>query len=183
MARAISTNRTSGAVAEGVWLLQIVDSEESISKEGNDMVVLSLAVVRNGQATGGVLKDYLTFGSAQWKFDALHDALEIEEGKKITYAYYKGKTLYAFLTRDFYEGRVNNKVKNYLAPDAAQEQIARQKEAENGGDPLMDDLGVEDSDEEITPAYEETRKTAAKRGRPKAAVAELEDEDFEMPPL
>ena len=182
MARPISTNRTSGAVAEGIYQLMITDSEETVSKEGNDMVVLKMAVIRNGQVGGSNIRDHIVFGSADWKFDQLHDALELEEGKRITYTYYKGKTIYASLIRELYGERISNKIKTYLAPDVALDLIKREQEGDSDGLGLdLDDVVLEDDDD--MPAIEETRKpasTAAKRGRPKQqAVAEMEPDDLD----
>lgn len=182
MARAISTNRSSGAVAEGIYQIMIKDSEEAVSKEGNDMVVLTMSVIRNGQVSDSQFKDWLTFGSANWKFDQLHDALELEEGKRITYAYYKGKTIYASLIREYYGERINNKIKTYLAPDDALDLLKREQEAGDDGDLGLDleDVVLEDDDGVLDLEEAPVERAAAKRGRPKQqAVAEMEPDDLD----
>lgn len=173
MPRKISTTRTgnSGLVKDGIYLLQIVDSEETVSSSGNDMVKLKLAIVRGGRASGRTMLDNLVFSeAAQWKFDNLHDALEVEEGKDIDYRYYKGKKVYASVISEEYNGNINNKVKTYLNQDMARTLLEKQVGAE------------QEDDSEDAPSFEETRTPVAAsgspvRGRKRQAVAELEEDD------
>lgn len=182
MARKISTSRTagSGVVKDGIYQLVITDAEEKVSSSGNDMVKLTLAVLRGGRPAGRTLLDHLVFSEeAQWKFDNLHDALEVEEGKEIDYRYYKGKKVYASLITDEYNGNVNNKIKTYLPADIALSLLEKQQVAE-----------VDDDEEEegfVAPAPKKAATAAAasspaRRGRPsRPAIAEMEDDDGEMP--
>lgn len=188
MARPIDTTRSSnsGLFSDGIYKLVVIDSEEMVSKSGNDMVKISLAVLKNGKPVGKAMRDYLVFSEeAQWKFDQFHDALQLEEGKKILYTFYKGKTVYASITSEEYEGRVNNKIVEYYAPDVAKGILAKR----NGGADVVDDIPALTSDDEddipfetIQPAAAQKRQTATagNKGKNRSQVAEL-DEDDGMP--
>lgn len=193
MPRKISTTRTSNSTAlkDGVYQLLIVESDEAVSKSGNDMVVLTLQVVKGSRRFGREIKDYMVYpeddleedeqDKYSWKFDQLHNALNLEEGQTIDYRFYKGKKIYASLITDIYGDNINNKVNKYLSEDVALTLIEEQEESDSGSD----GLGVEGD----TPAYEENRKpesTTAKRGRPSrqaATVAEMEPDDDDLMPL
>jgi hypothetical protein len=187
MPRQINTNRTSGSTTakDGVYQLLIVESEEAVSKSsGNDMVVLTLQIIKGSKRIGREIKDYMVYPEEdleedeedkyQWKFDQLHNALDVPEGKVIDYRYYKGKKIYAKLKTEMYGDNTNNKIDKYLPEDVAISLIEEQTGAS------MNDLLNEESkyEEDRTPVQAAT----AKRGRPaKQQVAELDDDDDLMP--
>lgn len=187
MARKISTSRSaaSGVVKDGIYQLVVVDAEEKVSSSGNDMVKLTLAILRGGRPAGRTLLDHLVFSEeAQWKFDNLHDALEIEEGKEIDYRYYKGKKVYASLITDEYNGMVNNKVKTYLPADIALSLLEKQQVAEVDDDEEEEEGFVAPTPKQDTrkPAATAATNVPARRGRPsRPVVAEMEDDDEGMP--
>lgn len=181
MARKINTSRTgnSGVVKDGIYELIVLDAEESTFKSGNEGIVLHLSLVRESGPYGREIRDYLTFDPEdaedadkknQWKFDQLHDALEVPEGIEITAKYYKNKRVFASLVTDEYQGNVNNRVRTYLAPDIAREMMASQAAKK-----------TDDFDEEL-PEPTSTAKTKAnisgkgKRVQPQ----EMEEEDIPL---
>lgn len=183
MARKFSTNRTSnsGTLKDGVYLLQITDAEEVTARSGNEMIKLTMNVVVGGKPNGRTIFDNLVFTEkAQWKFDNLHDALEVEEGKEIDCRYYRSKRVYASLITDAYEGKVNNKVDRYLAPHEAELILGQ------AGDDLDDENSDDDDDLVTTPvgraaAARQSSAAPAGRGRPRRAQPAELDEDDDMP--
>lgn len=186
MARKINTTRTSGSgtLPDGIYQLAVTDAVDDTSKSGNEMITLSLQVIRGGRPVGRVIRDYLIFDDDdpknekhQWKIDQFHDALQLEEGQEITCKYYKGKRIYASLFSEEYNGNVNNKIKTYLDPDVARNLLEKQSEMDAEDDDLT--APVYDEDDTRKPA-----KAGAKRGRPaRQAVAEMEDGDEQDMPL
>jgi hypothetical protein len=148
------------------------------------MVVLTLQIIKGSKRIGREIKDYMVYPEEdleedeedkyQWKFDQLHNALDVPEGKVIDYRYYKGKKIYAKLKTEMYGDNTNNKIDKYLPEDVAVSLIEEQTGAS------MNDLLNEESkyEEDRTPV----QAAAAKRGRPaKQRVAELDDDDDLMP--
>jgi hypothetical protein len=178
MARRISTSRTgnSGAVKDGIYEVEILDAVEKTAQSGNDMIELRMAIVRNGKVSGSSIWDYLIFNDedpdkTQWKFDQLHDSMEVEEGLEITASWYKGRRAYASLITDTYNGRVSNKVKAYVIPEVAQKVIAQQNAAGQ-------EAGI-DTDAAAN------RQQAAQRGRGRPAkqaqtVADMEEDTMPL---
>jgi hypothetical protein len=105
-------------VPAGDYTLRVIEAKEDTSKSGNDMIKLSLAVVKEDGTNGVRLFDYLVFTEAsRWKVDAFLQACGKHPGE--------GKSLdldcdamigweaEATLAIDKHEGKESNKVAAY----------------------------------------------------------------------
>lgn len=194
MARKVNTTRSgnSGVLKDGIYPMVVLDVEEKVSKNGNDQIVLQLAVLKGGKPSGRTIWDYLVFDDEdadeedrknQWKFDQFHDALDVEEGLEVSAKWYKNRRFYASLYTDEYNGKVSNKIRAYLNPDVAKDLLARQS-GESGA--IENDDDTESSEtEEVTPSSPVAREAAKMAGKGKRVgktqVAELEEETEGMP--
>lgn len=185
MARKISTTRSSNssALPDGIYQLLITDAVEGTSSSGNEQITLSLSVLRGGRPVGRSIRHYLTFDDPrdkekknQWKWDQLHEALELDEGQEITATFYKGKKVYATLNSEEYQGRINNKVRYFMTPEAALSKLEEQvSDGLDDFDTSVSDIDDDESEEEVI------SRPKATRGRPRTQqVAELEEEDMPL---
>lgn len=112
----------SFTVPPGEYTLRVVEAEEDTSKNGNDMIKLTLVVVKDNGKDGPRLFDYLVFSeSSFWKIDTfLKSAGEHPgEGASVDLAAEKciGWTVRAKLKIESYDGRESNKIESYLFED------------------------------------------------------------------
>lgn len=107
-------------VPAGDYTLRVLEAKEDTSKNGNDMIKLSLAVVKEDGTSGVRLFDYLVFTDAsRWKIDSFLMAAGKHpgEGKSLdldTDAMI-GWECEATLAIDKHEGKESNKIAAYLS--------------------------------------------------------------------
>jgi hypothetical protein len=113
------TSRTE-FVPAGDYFVEILNAEESISKQGNDMIELKLKI----EPSGALCFDSLVFTpNAFWKIDAFRAAtgekVIPDEEVNIDCDLLIGRTGRARLIVDEYNGRKRNKVTAWLVPQPA----------------------------------------------------------------
>lgn len=178
--RRIPTKReaNSGVLKDGIYRLRIEDVEEKVSpNSGNEYLQLRLTVIVNGQAQGRSIWDVLSFSeNSRFKFDQIFDALNAPEEGEVPVTWFKGKSLYATLSTDEYNGNLKNVVKMYLSPDVAKERLAKQ--AGEGSLSIDDEDDDDDEDEvQLTPV---TKAAAKGKGRKRSQPNEFEDEGMPL---
>jgi hypothetical protein len=107
-------------VAAGDYTVEILNAEESVSKQGNDMIELKLRV----EPAGSILFDSLVFTpNAFWKIDAFRAAtgekVVPDEEVSIECDDLIGRTGRARLVVEEYNGRKRNKVAAWLLSQPA----------------------------------------------------------------
>ena len=115
--KASAPSARPGHVPAGDYTVEVLEAEESVSKNGNDMIELKLRV----QPEGPVLFDALVFTpKAFWKIDAFRAAtgetVAPEEDVVITPGRLVGRTGRARLGVEEYDQRKRNKVVAWLPP-------------------------------------------------------------------
>ena len=111
-------------VEPGDYEVEVADAVETTSKNGHEMIELKLKTTE-----GSNLYDFLVFvPSAFWKIDAFRAATGEEvtpdEDVEITADDLIGRTGYARLSVEEYDGRKRNKVAAWLTGNANQEGAA-----------------------------------------------------------
>lgn len=106
-------------VEPGEHTLRVVEAKEDTSKGGNDMIKLTLQVVRKDGSKGPKLFDYLVFTAAAfWKVDQFLKAAERHPGAgeeiNIDADDLIGIEVEAELKIEEHEGKKSNKVESYL---------------------------------------------------------------------
>lgn len=109
-------------VPPGQYTLRVIEAKEDTSKNGNDMVVLKLRVIRDDGAEGPALFDRLVaIPTASWKIDQFLAACghAPQEGEEVSLDVDEmiGWECQAELGIRTYEGKKSNEVTNYLLPD------------------------------------------------------------------
>ena len=120
-------------VAPGDYTVEVLNAEETISKQGRDMIELKLKVVPDG----AVFFDHLVFvENAYWKIDAFRAAIgEIvlpDEEIDIHADDFIGKQGRARLSVEEYQGRKRNRIAAWLVPQA--KSAVTEKPAKGGDD-------------------------------------------------
>jgi hypothetical protein len=60
----------------GIYEVEIISAEEKTSRAGNDMIVLKVQVLQDGETKGGKIMEHLVFSpKAVWKVDQVRQAL------------------------------------------------------------------------------------------------------------
>ncbi|MEI8309326.1 MAG: DUF669 domain-containing protein [Verrucomicrobiota bacterium] len=103
-------------VPAGDYTVEILNAEESVSKQGNDMIELKLKI----EPTGAICFDNLVFTpNAFWKIDAFRastgESVVPDEEVNIECDDLLGRTGRARLIVEEYNGRKRNKVAAWLA--------------------------------------------------------------------
>lgn len=106
-------------VEPGDYTVEVLNAEESVSKQGNELIELKLKV----EPSGAILYDNLVFtANAFWKIDAFRastgETVTPDEDVEIIADDLIGRTGRARLTVDEYNGRKRNKVAAWLLPEA-----------------------------------------------------------------
>jgi hypothetical protein len=109
-------------VPAGDYTVEILNAEESVSKQGNEMIELKLKI----EPSGVICFDNLVFTpNAFWKIDAFRAAtgetVVADEEVDIDCDDLIGRTGRARLIVDDYNGRKRNKVVAWLAPEPGTE--------------------------------------------------------------
>lgn len=138
MARTLNTGvRGSNLHREGIVLLRCENAFEGVAQSsGNEQIILTWSVMRNGQRFGQAIVDYLTLTeAAQWRLDQLFDALDAPENLDIEAPWFKGKEVYARIYVDTYGEEPRNKVKAYMTEESALKKINQEQAQEQ---PMLD---------------------------------------------
>ena len=115
--RSSEPNSRPDFIEPGDYTVEVLNAEETVSKQGRDMIELKLKVVPDGS----VFFDYLVFvENAYWKIDAFRAAIgEIvlpDEDVEIRADEFIGKRGIARLVVEEFQGRKRNKVAAWLVP-------------------------------------------------------------------
>ena len=107
-------------VPAGDYTLRVLEAKEDTSKSGNDMIKLTLAVVKEDGTNGVRVFDYLVFTeAARWKVDSflLAAGKHPGEGKSLDLDTDEmiGWEAEATLSIDKHEGKESNKVAAYIS--------------------------------------------------------------------
>lgn len=108
-------------VPAGDYTVEVLNAEESVSKQGNDLIELKLKV----EPSGAICFDNLVFTpNAFWKIDAFRastgEKVVPDEDVNIECDELIGRKGRARLTVEEYNGRKRNKVAAWLLPEAPQ---------------------------------------------------------------
>lgn len=106
-------------VEPGDYKLRVAEAKEDTSKSGNDMIKLTLRVIKDDGTDGSMLFDYLVFTeSSRWKVDAFlqscgkhpgdGQSLDIDVDDMI------GWECEATLAVEEFDGKKSNKVVSYI---------------------------------------------------------------------
>lgn len=106
-------------VEPGDYTVEVLNAEESVSKQGNELIELKLKV----EPSGAILYDNLVFtANAFWKIDAFRastgETVTPDEDVEIIADDLIGRTGRARLTVEEYNGRKRNKIAAWLLPAA-----------------------------------------------------------------
>ena len=110
-------------VDPGNYEVEVIDAVESISKRGHEMIELKLRT-----EAGSILYDFLVFiETAFWKIDAFREStgeqVTPDEEVEINADDLIGRTGYARLVIEEYDGRQRNKVAAWLSKPASTPEI------------------------------------------------------------
>jgi hypothetical protein len=111
-------------VEPGEYAVEIIDAVESISKRGHEMIELKLRTEEQS-----ILYDFLVFTeTAFWKIDAFRESIgeqvTPDEEVEINADDLIGRTGYARLVTEEYDGRKRNKVAAWLKKPASRPAIS-----------------------------------------------------------
>jgi hypothetical protein len=109
-------------VEAGDYTVEVLNAEESVSKQGNELIELKLKV----EPSGAILYDNLVFTpNAFWKIDAFRaatgESVTPDEEIEILADELIGRTGRARLSVEEYNGRKRNKVAAWLPQETTQE--------------------------------------------------------------
>ena len=107
-------------VPAGDYTVEVLNAEESVSKQGNDLIELKLKI----EPSGAICFDNLVFTpNAFWKIDAFRastgEKVTPDEEVSIECDELIGRTGRARLVVEEYNGRKRNKVAAWLLPEAS----------------------------------------------------------------
>jgi hypothetical protein len=116
-------------VEPGDYTVEVLNAEESVSKQGNELIELKLKV----EPSGAILYDNLVFtANAFWKIDAFRastgETVTPDEDVEIIADDLIGRTGRARLTVEEYNGRKRNKVAAWLLPEAQEKKGGKSDE-------------------------------------------------------
>ena len=122
-------------VAAGDYSVEILNAEESISKQGNDMIELKLKI----EPSGALCFDNLVFTpNAFWKIDAFRastgEKVLPDEEVTIDCDALIGRTGRARLVVEEYNGRKRNKVTGWIVPSPVASNQTQAASTTEGGD-------------------------------------------------
>jgi hypothetical protein len=105
-------------VEAGIYKLRVIEAKEDTSKHGNNMIKLTLRVIKADGHKGPTLFDYLVLAkNTEWKIDQFLSACGEHPGEGIKADLYVHKMIgwecEAELKVETYEGKKYNKVSNY----------------------------------------------------------------------
>jgi len=105
-------------VEPGDYTVEVLNAEESVSKQGNELIELKLKV----EPSGAILYDNLVFtANAFWKIDAFRastgETVTPDEDVEIIADDLIGRTGRARLVVEEYNGRKRNKIAAWLMPE------------------------------------------------------------------
>lgn len=124
-------------VSAGDYTVEILNAEESISKQGNDLIELKLKI----EPSGAICFDNLVFTpNAFWKIDAFRAAtgekVVPDEEVNIECDDLIGRTGRARLIVEEYNGRKRNKITAWLVSQPAAQRSERAKGGSNENEPF-----------------------------------------------
>ncbi len=108
-------------VEPGDYIVEVLNAEESVSKQGNELIELKLKV----EPSGAILYDNLVFTpNAFWKIDAFRastgETVKPDEDVDVLADDLIGRKGRVRLAVDEYNGRKRNKVAAWLVPETNQ---------------------------------------------------------------
>lgn len=171
----ISLTRTGGILPDGVYKVK-VDNMELKAGQKAPYFACRFKVDRKDSI---VFENISLAESARFRLEAFLDAIEAPNSGNMTPAKFivwcRGKSLFATLANESYNGRLKNVIGNYLLPEVAK-QLMTEQAASSGDGPEPDeedydeedfedeDEDNEDSDDEEDDAWPDS--TAAKDALP-----------------
>jgi hypothetical protein len=159
----------SGLLPNGVYRIVIEDAQEKTGPSGYPYVNLKIRAINKGQKSAMPIFEVLsTAPEARFRVEQFLDAVGAPESGSAGARWFKGKSCWASLKSDEYQGTWRNKVAQYLTEEAAQELIEKMANEAN--------RASDDDDEDDTPKKKAPARSAAKRPAPK--IDELEEEDI-----
>lgn len=169
----------SGLLPNGVYRIVIEDAQEKTGPSGHPYVNLKIrAIVKGKQSSMPIFEVISTAPEARFRVEQFLDAVGAPESGSASARWFKGKSCWASLKSEEYQGTWRNKVAQYLTEEAAQELIEKMANEANGAS--------DDDDEDETPKPKAKAKTTTRTpsSKVKSNVAELDgDEDDEDVPF
>lgn len=163
----------SGLLPNGVYRIVVEDAQEKTGPSGHPYVNLKIkAIVKGKQSSMPIFEVLSTAPEARFRVEQFLDAVGAPESGSANARWFKGKSCWASLKSEEYQGTWRNKVAQYLTEEAAMELI--EKTANEANDADMDDDFVDDEVEEKPVKKSKT----SKRSAPAPKIDELEDEDI-----
>lgn len=154
----INLERTSGIRPDGVYQMRIKEIEE---KQGSKAPYLALRLefVKFSNSPL-VFTNVSTSPEARFMLEAFLDAIQAPTSGRLSSAKLRGKTFFASIGNESYQGRLKNVVTAFLTPEAAQAALSdasTEEESRPVGTASFDADGEEDDADELSafPDYSE----------------------------
>lgn len=141
MTQTISLKRTNGILPDGVYKLRV---EKVEVKQGQKAPYIALQLLVVGKTTK-VYENVSTAEAARFRLEQFLDAIEAPAKGNLKPNSLRGKTFWAKLTNESYQGRLKNTIDTYLTPAIAEQLLADQPPAEDDDD---EETGGTAADEE-----------------------------------